>query len=97
MSQFLIWTRNDNWTNSLIAMQVPFVRHIIPETDSGLVKFVVITNVFFNKQHGSFSSNISSLDSSATAEINIFIMHAKHEDLSTQKTKFSTTFGSSAS
>ena len=44
------WTRNNNWTNSLIAMQAPFVRYIIPEADSGLVKIVVMTNVFFNKQ-----------------------------------------------
>ena len=31
-------------------MQVPFVRLIIQEADSGLVKLVVMTNVFFNKQ-----------------------------------------------
>ena len=51
LSQFVFWTRNDNWTNSLIAMQVLFVRHIILEADLGSVKLVVvITNVFFNKQ-----------------------------------------------
>ena len=50
LSQFFFWTRNSNWTNSLIATQVPFVRFIIPEADSGLVKLVVMTNVFFNKQ-----------------------------------------------
>ena len=51
LSQFFFWTRNDNWTDSLIAMQVLFVRHMILEADSGLVKLVVvITNVFFNKQ-----------------------------------------------
>ena len=48
--QFFFWMHNDNWTNSLIAMQVLFVRHIILEADSGLVKLVIITNVFFNKQ-----------------------------------------------
>ena len=50
LSQFFFWTRNNNWTNSSIAMQVPFVRLIIQEADSGLVKLVVMTNVFFNKQ-----------------------------------------------
>ena len=51
LSQFFFWTHNDNWTDSLIAMQVLFVRHMILEADSGLVKLVVvITNVFFNKQ-----------------------------------------------
>ena len=49
-SQFFFWTRNNNWTNSLIVIQAPFVRYIIPEVDSGLVKLVVIANVFFNKQ-----------------------------------------------
>ena len=49
-SQFLFWTRNNNWTNSLIVIQAPFVRYIIPEVDSGLVNLVVIANVFFNKQ-----------------------------------------------
>ena len=33
------------------------------------------------KLNGSYSLNISSLDSSATAETNVFIVHAKHEDL----------------
>ena len=50
LSQFFFWTYNNNWTNSLIVMQVLFVRHIILDADSGLVKLVVITNVFFNKQ-----------------------------------------------
>ena len=50
LSQFFFWTRNNNWTNSSIAMQVPFVRLIIQEADSGLVKLVVVTNIFFNKQ-----------------------------------------------
>ena len=49
-SQFFFWTRNNNWTNSLIVIQAPFVRYIIPEVDSGLVNLVVIANVFFNKQ-----------------------------------------------
>ena len=84
-------------------MQVPFIRHIVPEADSGLVKLVVMTNIFFNKQKheieikGSHWLNISSLDSSATAEINVFIVHADHEDLPLQKTKFSTKFGGFAS
>ena len=50
LPQFFFWTNKDNWTNSLIAMQVLFVRHIILEADSRLVKLVVITDVFFNKQ-----------------------------------------------
>ena len=50
LPQFFVWIYNDNWTNSLIAMQVLFVRHIILDADLGLVKLVVITNVFFNKQ-----------------------------------------------
>ena len=50
LSRFFFWTRNNSWTNSLIAMQAPFVIYIIPEADSGLVKLVVMTNVFFNKQ-----------------------------------------------
>ena len=49
-SQFFFWTRNNNWTNSLIVIQALFVRYIIPEVDSGLVKLVVMGNVFFNKQ-----------------------------------------------
>ena len=49
LSQFLFWTRNNNWTNSLITIQVRFVRLIIPEVDSGLIKLAVMTNVFFNK------------------------------------------------
>ena len=40
------------------------------------------------KLNGSYSLNILSLDSSATAEIIVFIVQAKHEDLSLQKTKF---------
>ena len=48
------------------------------------------------KLNGSYSLNMSSLDSFATAEINVFIVHANHEDLSSRKTKFSTKFGSSA-
>ena len=50
LSQFSLWTRSNNWTNSLIAIQVLFVRHVIPKADSGLVKLVIMTNVFFNKQ-----------------------------------------------
>ena len=75
-------------------MQMSFVRHVIPEADSGLVKLVVMTNVFsINsntklKLSGSYSLNISRVDSSATAEINVFLVHAKHKDLSLQKTKF---------
>ena len=40
------------------------------------------------KLSGSYLLNISSLHSSATAEINVFIVHTKHEDLSLQKIKF---------
>ena len=49
LSQFLFWTRNNNWTNSLITIQVRFVRLIISAVDSGLIKLAVMTNVFFNK------------------------------------------------
>ena len=49
------------------------------------------------KLNGSNSLNMSSLDSFATAEINVFIVHVSHEDLSLHKTKFSTKFGSTAS
>ena len=38
LSQFFFWTHSDNWTNSLFAMQVLFVRHIILAADSGLAK-----------------------------------------------------------
>ena len=53
-----------------------------------------MTNVFFKnsntklKLNGSYSLNMSSLDSFATAEINVFIVHAHQEDLSLRKTKF---------
>ena len=50
LPQFFFCTHNDNRTNSVIAMQVLFVRHIILEADSGLVKLIVIIKVFFNKQ-----------------------------------------------
>ena len=62
------------------------------DADLGLVKLAVMTNVFVNKQqheignlNGSYSLNISSLDCSATTEINVFILHAKHEQLSLQE------------
>ena len=103
LPQFFFWTRNSNSTYSLIAMQMVFVRHIIPETDSGLVKLVVMTMSFsINsntklKLNGSYSLNISNLDPFATPETSVFIVHAKHENLSLRKTKFPTKFGSSAS
>ena len=71
--------------------------------DSGSAKLVVTTNVFSISSNtklkliSSYSLNMSSLNSSATAEINVVIVHAKHEDLSLQKTRFSTKFGSSSS
>ena len=40
---------------------------------------------------------MSSLDYFATAEINVFMVHANDEDLYLHKTKFSTKFGRSAS
>ena len=49
------------------------------------------------KLNGLYLLNMSSLDSSATTQINVFIVHANHEDPSLHKTKFSPKFGSSAS
>ena len=45
LSQLLFWMGNNNWTNSLITIQVHFVRLIKPEVDSGLIRLVV----FFSK------------------------------------------------
>ena len=90
LSQFFFWTRNNNWTNSSIAMQVPFVRLIIQEADSGLVKLVVMTNVFFNKQQNEtkikpfiFVKYIKSRFFS-NSWVSVFIVHEKPEDLSLQ-------------
>ena len=66
-----------------MSLFIPYEFEFFAEADSGLVKLVVMTNVFFNKQQHEveiklfISLNRSSLDYSATAEINVFIMHAK--------------------
>ena len=56
LSEFFFWTRNDNWTNSLIAMQAPFVRHIIPELEHAKHEDLYLQKTKFSTKFGSSAS-----------------------------------------
>ena len=65
-----------------------YTEHLWTTASSQIVKLVVMANVFAKpklKLNGSYSLNMSSLNSFATAKTNVFIVHANHEDLSLHK------------
>ena len=79
-----------------------FKNVLLSEADSGLVKLVMMTNIFFNNQEHKIKikrfvcvKRIKACFFSVTAEVNVlFIVYVKRENRPIQKSKFPVKFSS---